>query len=85
MGETTKLRKVGNSSAISLPKAVVDALQLHLGEELQLTVRGDCLIVRKVQFLKDLLATVPPSAARQDGSPEWREPGATGRDVIDDE
>jgi len=85
MAETTKLRKVGNSSGISLPKAVVEALQLHLGEELQLTIRGDCLIVRRVQSLKDLLATVPPSAARQEGSPEWREPLATGREVIDDE
>lgn len=81
MSETTKLRKVGNSAGISLPKEVVEALQLHLGEELQLTVRGDCLIIRKVKTLQDLLATVPEHSP----SEEWNSGGAAGKEVVDDE
>ncbi|MBM4252793.1 MAG: AbrB/MazE/SpoVT family DNA-binding domain-containing protein [Deltaproteobacteria bacterium] len=81
MSETTKLRKVGNSAGVSLPKQVIEALQLHLGEELQLTIRGDCLIIRKVQTLKDLLASVPENET----SEEWKTGHATGQEVIDDE
>ena len=81
MAETTKLRKIGNSSGINLPKKVVDALHFNLGEELHLTIKGDCLIVRKIPSLKDLLATVPDG--HREG--EWDTGKAVGKEVIDDE
>ena len=81
MTETTKLRKIGNSSGISIPKEVVEALRLHLGEELQLTIQGDCLIIRKVHSLKDLLATVPEHST----SKEWNVGRAMEKERKEDE
>ena len=77
MAETTKLRKIGNSAGINLPKKVVDALHLKLGEDLHLTVKGDCLIIRKIPSLGELLATVPDNHNQT----EWGTGKAVGKEV----
>lgn len=59
MSNKTKMRKIGNSSGVMIPKEIIEALNIHLGEELNLTVEGDALIITKVQSLTELLDTVP--------------------------
>ena len=54
---------------------------LKLGEELHLTIKGDCLIIRKIPSLKDLLATVPDNFKGN----EWDTGKSVGKEVIDDE
>ncbi|MBF0441319.1 MAG: AbrB/MazE/SpoVT family DNA-binding domain-containing protein [Oligoflexales bacterium] len=82
MSETTKLRKIGNSSGINLPKKVIEALELKLGEELYLSIEHNCLIIRKAPpSLKELLKTVP----KNEKASELDCGDNIGREVIDDE
>ena len=82
MSEITKLRKIGNSSGINLPKKVIEALEIKLGEELYLTIEHNCLIIRKAPpTLSELLKTVPKD---KKGS-ELDSGDDIGHEVIDDE
>ena len=45
--QTVKLRKVGNSVAVTLPASVVEALHLHENDEIAIEVAGDRVILTR--------------------------------------
>ncbi len=42
-----KLRKVGNSTTVTLPSSVVEALHLHENDEISVEVAGDRIILTR--------------------------------------
>jgi len=46
MGVRKKLVRVGNSVGIIIPKALVDALGLREGDEVELTVTGQGILIK---------------------------------------
>lgn len=42
-----KLRKVGNSTTITLPTAVIEALHLHESDEIAIDVVGDRIVLTR--------------------------------------
>jgi AbrB family looped-hinge helix DNA binding protein len=45
--QVVKLRKIGNSSTVTLPAAVVEALHLHENDEIAVEVVGDRIILSR--------------------------------------
>lgn len=45
--QVMKLRKVGNSTTITLPVAVLEALHLHENDEVAIEVMGDRIILTR--------------------------------------
>lgn len=46
----TKLVRIGNSQGVRLSKAVIE--QAHLGEVLDVTVRGEAVVIRPARALR---------------------------------
>jgi antitoxin component of MazEF toxin-antitoxin module len=42
-----KLRKIGNSIMIAIPSQVIDDLQLKVGDEMLLDIKGSTISIRK--------------------------------------
>jgi antitoxin MazE len=58
-----RVAKWGNSLAIRLPQAAVKSLQVHEGEQVELSIKGDRLEIRAARpryRLADLLAGITP-------------------------
>ncbi|MHB8599129.1 MAG: AbrB/MazE/SpoVT family DNA-binding domain-containing protein [Ktedonobacteraceae bacterium] len=45
--QVVKLRKVGNSTTVTLPSSVVEALHLHENDEIAVEVSGDRIILTR--------------------------------------
>lgn len=45
--QVVKLRKVGNSTTVTLPSSVVEALHLHENDEIAVEVTGDRIILTR--------------------------------------
>jgi putative addiction module antidote len=45
--QVVKLRKVGNSTTVTLPPSVVEALHLHENDEIAIEVAGDRIILTR--------------------------------------
>ena len=45
--QVVKLRKVGNSTTVTLPAAVLEALHLHENDEVAVEVAGDRIILTR--------------------------------------
>ncbi len=45
--QVVKLRKVGNSTTVTLPASVVEALHLHENDEIAVEVSGDRIILTR--------------------------------------
>jgi len=45
--QVVKLRKVGNSTTVTLPASVLDALHLHENDEVAVEVAGDRIILTR--------------------------------------
>jgi len=45
--QIVKLRKVGNSAAVTLPASVVEALHLHENDEIAVEVAGDRIVLTR--------------------------------------
>jgi putative addiction module antidote len=45
--QTVKLRKVGNSTTVTLPASVIEALHLHENDEIAIEVAGDRVILTR--------------------------------------
>jgi putative addiction module antidote len=45
--QIVKLRKVGNSTTVTLPASVVEALHLHENDEIAIEVAGDRIILAR--------------------------------------
>lgn len=55
--QIVKLRKVGNSTTVTLPASIVEALHLHENDEIAIEVAGDRIILaRATQDFQDAWA-----------------------------
>ncbi|ADJ29342.1 AbrB/MazE/SpoVT family DNA-binding domain-containing protein [Nitrosococcus watsonii] len=55
------IAKWGNSAAIRLPKKILDALSLHIGDQVNIVQRGRSVVIEPCKpSLDDLLARVTP-------------------------
>ncbi len=45
--QVVKLRKVGNSTTVTLPASIVEALHLHENDEIAIEVTGDRIVLTR--------------------------------------
>ncbi len=58
---TTSIAKWGNSAALRLPKNILDALSLHIGDPVTIIQEGNSLVIKPCKpSLDELLAKVTP-------------------------
>jgi antitoxin MazE len=67
----TKLIRIGNSQGVRIPKAVIE--QAHLGEDLDIEVRGETVIIRPAHCLRGGWAEAASAChdAKGDNLPDW--------------
>jgi antitoxin ChpS len=82
---TTNLRKVGGSVMLAVPPAVLDMLQLRVGEAVGLSVEDGRLMIephpRPRYTLAELLARSDYSQPRSPEEDEWLNAPAAGREL----
>ena len=76
MNITQSLQKWGNSTAIRIPKRVVDAANIHVNQQVVVTLRGNSIILtpvaeKKKKTLESMLEGVTPQAVG--GEFDWGE------------
>lgn len=47
------LNKWGNSEAIRIPKIITEALDIHCGDKVDLTLENDALIIKNLNFKEE--------------------------------
>lgn len=58
---TTSIAKWGNSAALRLPKNILDALSLQIGDQVNIVQRGRSVVIEPCKpSLDDLLARITP-------------------------
>jgi antitoxin MazE len=75
-----QISKWGNSLAVRLPKAAVESLHVHEGDAVEVTIKGETLIVRSAApryRLEDLVAGITP-----DNQPETVEFPPVGEELL---
>ncbi len=75
-----RVSKWGNSLAIRLPKAAVESLRVQEGENVEVAIEGDALIIRSASpryRLEDLVAGITP-----DNQPETIEFPPVGEELL---
>ena len=82
---TTNLRKVGGSTMLAVPPAILDLLHLQAGATVDLDVEEGRLIVRpqtKTRYtLDELLAQCDPAASVTDEDRKWIDMPTVGREL----
>ncbi len=82
----TRLRKVGGSIMLALPRAVLDMLHLQAGATVGIAVDGDRLIVqtqaRASYTLDELLSQCDDSEPMPVEDRSWLDDGAVGGELI---
>jgi antitoxin ChpS len=82
---TTNLRKVGGSTMLAIPPAIVDLLDLQAGATVNLNMEEGRLVVRpqtKIRYtLDELLAQCDPVAPVTDEDREWIDMPAVGHEL----
>ncbi len=80
------LRKSGGATIVSLPKAILEALDLDVGAELELSINDRQLVltpVKKKQTLEQLLADCDAKAfARTEEDEEWLASQPVGKELL---
>lgn len=86
MPHVTRLRKVGGSVMLTIPPALLDALDLKPDAAVGVTIEAGKLLVepgvRPRYTLRDLLAEAEGSAPATDDDREWVDTPALGRELI---
>ena len=86
MPHTAKLRKVGGSVMVAIPKPMLDALDLTPDAAVGLSVKAGKLVVeprpRRRYSLDELLAQCKPSARSSREDRDWLESPPVGREII---
>lgn len=84
---TQQIQRWGNSPALRLPKKVVDAAKLTLGQSVEIDLRGTSIVLTPVErsperlpSLDELLSGVTP--AKVGGEVNWGQD--RGRERVDD-
>jgi antitoxin ChpS len=83
----TTLRTVGGSIAMTIPKSIVQELNLKADAKVDLTVEDGKLVVRtnnRPKYkLADLLAQCDPNAERTPEELEWLDAPLIGNEIIE--
>ena len=83
--QTTKLRKVGGSIMLAVPRAILDLLHLDVGVTVGLAVDGERLVVQaqpKPRYtLDELLAQCDPEAEITAEDRVWLDVAPSGREL----
>jgi len=86
MAHAARLRKVGGSVMLAIPKAMLDALDLAPEASVGLSIKAGRLVVdpkrRRRYSLDELLAQCKPSARRSREDRNWLAGGPVGRELI---
>lgn len=84
---TGKLKKVGGSTMVAIPPAVLDQLGLKADAKVELAVEGDRLVIAKAKrrkyTLDELIAQCDPSVPVGADEREWLDAPSVGREKID--
>ena len=86
MPHAARLRKVGGSVMLAIPKAMLDALDLAPDASVGLSIKGGRLVVdpkkRRRYSLNELLAQCKPSVRRSHEDRDWLASPPAGRELI---
>jgi antitoxin ChpS len=86
MSHAARLRKVGGSVMLAIPKPMLDALELTSNSAVGLSVKAGKLVVdpraRRRYSLSELLAQCRPSKRRSNADPDWLAGKPAGRELI---
>jgi antitoxin ChpS len=86
MPHAVRLRKVGGSVMLAIPRAMLDALDLSADASVGLSIRGGRLVVdpkkRRRYSLDELLAQCNPSARRPREDRDWQAGPPAGRELV---
>ena len=86
MPHAARLRKVGGSVMLAIPKPMLDALDLAPDAAVGLSIKSGRLVVdprrRRRYSLDELLAQCKPSARRLRGDRDWVSGRPAGRELI---
>ncbi len=86
MPHAVRLRKVGGSVMLAIPKPMLEALDLAPEAAVDLSIRAGRLVVdpkrRRRYSLDELLAQCKPAARRSRADREWTAGPAVGRELI---
>jgi antitoxin ChpS len=81
----TKLRKVGGSVMLAVPRPIMDLLHLEAGSTVELAVDGERLVIqpqRKPRYTLDqLLEECDPDASMTEEDRAWVELAPSGREL----
>ncbi len=82
---SVSVRQSGGANIVSIPKAVVKALGLHVGSKLNLSIENNRIVLSPVEdelTLESLLSGSPKACFDiTDEDREWLDEAATGREV----
>ena len=82
---TVKLRKVGGSTIVAIPPALLDELRIGVDAEFDLTVTDGALVMRPHRHrytLAELLARCNLGAAFTTGEREWADAVPVGLEIL---
>lgn len=86
MPRSARLRKVGGSVMLAIPKPMLDALELAPDAAVDLSIKSGRLVVepktRRRYSLDELLAQCKPQARRSRGDRAWTAGRPAGRELI---
>jgi antitoxin ChpS len=86
MPRAARLRKVGGSVMLAIPKPMLEALDLAPDSQVGLSIKSGRLVVepkaRRRYSLDELLAQCRPSARRSRADRAWTAGGPVGRELI---
>lgn len=82
---TTKLRRVGGSIMMAVPRALLDQLHLRAGSQVEIEIDHGRLIVEPAKprySLEELLAQCDTTESMSADEREWLDSGPVGRELL---
>ncbi|PCC20595.1 AbrB/MazE/SpoVT family DNA-binding domain-containing protein [Halomonas sp. JB37] len=82
---TTRLRRVGGSIMMAVPRAFLDQLHLHAGSHVELEIDHGRLVVKPIKpkySLEELLARCDTTAEMPADEHGWLDTGPVGRELL---
>lgn len=82
---SVSVRQSGGANIVSIPKAIVQTLGLAVGSKLNLTIKGNAIVLTPIEeseSLEDLLAGSPKECFKvTEEDKEWIDAKPTGKEV----
>ena len=83
---TAKLKKVGGSTMVAIPPAILEQLGLKAEAQVVMNVDGDRLVLERPKRpkykLEELLAQCDPKAKRNPELEEWLNAPSAGQEIL---